>query len=705
MENPSEVPTEYQSVYNNEYDLLMDSMCVSVSKHLLDEHFTLVWANQYYYELIGYPIDEYVATFHNQCDRYFERNVQDWMTIVDTVKEAILNQQPRYECIARMRNKSGEMMWIRVVGNITQEFIGGIQVSYTVMTNVSNLVNMRLEQTVTYNHIPGFIAKFSVGKQGFSMIDANDRFMAFFGTRSSYSLSNMETEQNRIVLSANYHLMREGKSVSFSIQAKDASGSDAWFQINAECIDWIDDDPLYLVVYIDITEITRQREMQEKTNAQLEKLAFVDPVTNGRNHIAFEITAKRLITSAPPGTYVLVWLDVQKFKLINDLFGIENGNRTLKYIYKILQKHLAADECVARLSADNFNLLLKAAPEADLEERLQGIAQNINSFNRNLERKYVLSMMAGVFPIEDTALPITRIQDRANTARKSLKPVNNNLCPCMFYSERARLELMREKEMENCMQDALDNREFIIHLQPKQSLKSETIAGAEALVRWQNPNMGLVPPSEFVPFFEKNKFIVEVDLYVFEESCRLLRKWRDSGVKPIPISVNMSRVHLSNENFLERYEAIRKRYDVSAELLEIELTETLVFQHPQELIEVIAQIHAYGYRCSMDDFGSGYSSLNILREINVDTLKLDRAFFSSGRIDNPKERDVLISVIDLAKKLKMTTVAEGVETEAQAEFLRGTTCDMLQGYVFSRPLAIGDFERMAYGHEIELRYS
>ena len=188
-----------------------------------------------------------------------------------------------------------------------------------------------------------------------------------------------------------------------------------------------------------------------------------------------------------------------------------------------------------------------------------------------------------------------------------------------------------------------------------------------------------------------------MDLYVFEQVCILLRGWLDKGVKPVPISVNMSRAHLAHADFLDAYEAIRSEYSVPPELLEIELTETLVFTNPEMLFQVIDQIHRRGYRCSMDDFGSGYSSLNLLKDLQMDTLKLDRAFFTSQNADNPRERDVVTSVIDLAEKLSMSTVAEGVESQQQVEFLKQSSCDMVQGYVFSRPVPIPDFEALAFG--------
>lgn len=181
----------------------------------------------------------------------------------------------------------------------------------------------------------------------------------------------------------------------------------------------------------------------------------------------------------------------------------------------------------------------------------------------------------------------------------------------------------------------------------------------------------------------------------------MIRKWIDNGETPIPVSVNFSRANLNNIDFLEKYRMLRNKYNIPAKLLEIELTETLVFENLQKLINIIDQIHEEGFQCSLDDFGSGYSSLNMLKEIKVDTLKLDRAFFSSPNADNIAENHVIESIVNLAKKLNMNSISEGVETILQMDYLKKINCDMIQGYVFSKPLPQEIFEKMTFGKKLE----
>ena len=353
---------------------------------------------------------------------------------------------------------------------------------------------------------------------------------------------------------------------------------------------------------------------------------------------------------------------------------------------------------MGRINADAFNVLMRNEGTQAMYERIDGMVQDVNRFNVDAERPYFLSFTVGVYPIDDTSLPMTLVRDRANVARGSSKEASNaRHFTCVFYSDVDRQNLLSEQDMENRMHGALERGEFVAYFQPKQRLADGSIGGAEALVRWIDPVRGLVPPDDFVPYFERNGFIINVDLCVFEQVCALLASWIEQGRQPVPISVNMSRAHLREQDFLTPYEQIRARYGVPASLIEFELTETLVFGDPETFMGVIDLLHARGYRCSLDDFGSGYSSLNVLKDVDIDTMKLDRAFFSAGDDAGQREWDVVESVVDLAKKLDLGTVAEGVEEPGQAARLRAINCDMLQGYVFSRPVPVAEFEQMLFG--------
>lgn len=690
-----------QSALLREYNMLMSAMHVSVSKHLFTEKFEVVWANDFYYEMIGYTQEEYERLFNNNCYDYFASEPGEYARMADAVLTAHAAGEPGYELLLNMPINGGRHRWIRVVGKFTDETVDGVPVIYATFTNVDDVMQMRREQSITYDNLPGFIAKFRMTESGPKLLYCNDSFKEFFGdvgAPETHELFMKNLEMNRKQISAHFDDMRAGRPFSFGIAAIDAQGARASFTVVGECVGGEEGDPVYLVLYLDTTELTEQRRLAEDTSEELRKLAFVDPVTNGRNRTSFDLDAGSAVAAMPSNSYALVSLDVQKFKVINDQFGIEGGDHVLARLYDSFASQLDEGEFVARISADQFNLLLRTDTQEGLQARIERMcdaAGNVVDFGDT--RTYVLTMAAGVYVVDDPQLPMMQIQDRANVARKKMEGVHvGRSCACRFYSNEDRVRLAVEKEIENRMREALDGGEFEVYLQPKFDLRKNKFAGAEALVRWNDPTKGLVPPNDFIPLFEKNGFVVDLDLYVFEQVCLLLRAWQAAGVQPVPVSVNMSRAHLDNLRFLDRYEEIRARLGVPASLIEIELTETLVFEDPETLAEVINGIHQAGYSCSMDDFGSGYSSLNVLKTLAVDTLKLDRAFFDGPDFASTRGADVVELVIELARRLHMKTVAEGVETQEQAEFLKKAGCDSIQGYLFSRPLPVRDFEQLVF---------
>lgn len=690
-----------QSALLREYNMLMSALHVSVSKHLFTEKFEVVWANDFYYEMIGYTREEYVRLFNNNCFDYFAGERDKYERMAKTVLGAYEAGQPGYELLLNMPINGGGHRWIRVVGMFTDEKVDGVPVIYSTFADVDDVVQMRREQSITYDNLPGFVAKYRVAADGPKLLYCNDSFKDFFGevdSSKTYKLFMQNLEMNRKSISEHFPSIRAGEPFSFGIEAVDAEGVHAWFTVVGDCVGNEEGDPVYLVLYLDTTELTEQRRLAENTSEELRKLAFVDPVTNGRNRTGFELDAGSAVAAMPANSYALVSLDVQKFKVINDQFGIEGGDRVLARLYDSFASQLDEGEFVARISADQFNLLLRADTQEKLRARIERIsdaAGSVASFDGM--RTYVLTMAVGVYVVDDPTLPMMQIQDRANVARKKTEGVHvGRSCACRFYSNEDRVRLAVEKEIENRMRDALDDGEFEVYLQPKFDLRKNACAGAEALVRWNDPVKGLVSPNDFIPLFEKNGFVVDLDLHVFEQVCLLLKAWQEAGVRPVPVSVNMSRAHLGDSRFLDRYEEVRKRCGVPASLIEIELTETLVFEDPEALAEVIDIIHQAGYLCSMDDFGSGYSSLNVLKNLSVDTLKLDRAFFDGPDFALTRGADVVELVIELARRLHMKTVAEGVETEEQAAFLKRAGCDLIQGYLFSRPLPVRDFEQLVF---------
>lgn len=425
---------------------------------------------------------------------------------------------------------------------------------------------------------------------------------------------------------------------------------------------------------------TKRREVSE--------IIQVDPVTGGFTSLRFEKEVNRIMRGGQ--AFAFITLDIRRFKLINDSYGKDDGNRVLKHVHDVLSSQLKAGECVSRIESDIFNLVIRETEQEEIRKRMKHMVDEINAFNEEQLIPYYLQINCGVYLVTNRSEDVITIRDRANVARKGSREAGDHLLNCMFYTDMERQKLHQEIEMENTMEIAMKNGEFQVYFQPKVSLATRKTAGAEALVRWNVPGRGIVPPGEFIPLFERNGFIIKIDQYVFGQTCALLRRWMDEGRELIPISVNLSRRHLEDPDFLKPYIEIRERYGVPAEFLEIELTEAMVFENLGRIKGAIDEIHRAGFHCSMDDFGSGYSSLNVLKEVPMDSLKMDRGFFVGE--NGPRGTDVVKAVIGLAKGLGMTVVAEGVESEDMVELLTGAGCDMIQGYIFAKPMPAAGFE-------------
>ena len=300
-------------------------------------------------------------------------------------------------------------------------------------------------------------------------------------------------------------------------------------------------------------------------------------------------------------------------------------------------------------------------------------------------------MKWGIYSIEDRTISVEQMCDRALLAARSIKGQYGKYFAA--YDDQLRNQLLREQAITDGMETALAKRQFVIYLQPKYRIADNRLAGAEALVRWNHPEWGLQPPSEFIPLFEKNGFITRLDQYIWDGVCSILREWDDKGYPPISISVNVSRADIYNADLVDILIHTLKKYNVSPERLHLEITESAYTENPKQIIDTVSRLRKVGFIVEMDDFGSGYSSLNMLNEMPIDILKLDMKFMQSETA-KPVNQGVLRFIMDLARWMKLSVVAEGVETKEQLERLREIGCDYVQGYFFARPMPSLDFEKL-----------
>lgn len=427
---------------------------------------------------------------------------------------------------------------------------------------------------------------------------------------------------------------------------------------------------------------------------RLEQIAYVDNVTGGNTIQCFYEFGRRIL-SENKGTHALVYTNLGKFKVFNEKFGRDIGDEILKQFYVIIENSLEETECIGRLTGDNFCILLEYENVENLCVRFIEWYEKSQEFIK--ERKPIWSFPItelGIYEIEDNSMLMPQMIDRAKLALQQTARQLNSKLVYAFYDDGVRSRLFRDKQIEDVMEEALTKREFQVYIQPKYQAADQKIAGGEALVRWVSKTEGMIYPDEFIPLFEKNGFIIPLDIYVFREVCRLIRKWIDSGVAPVKISVNCSRVHLSDSNFLQKYKEAVIEFQVPKEFVEIELTENIALEDMERFKRIIEEIHDAGFSCSMDDFGRGYSSLSMIQDISVDVLKLDKVFFRNARRDPVRTESVVSSIIRMAKALSMETVAEGVEHMEQVDMLKRIGCDLIQGYVFAKPMPSEEFEKL-----------
>lgn len=425
------------------------------------------------------------------------------------------------------------------------------------------------------------------------------------------------------------------------------------------------------------------------SNYQLFKTAFVDNLTGVDN-------LNRMIQLFPDRvrgvkeSAALAIFDILKFKAINDMLGYERGNQILQRVALVLQANLTSGEHVCRSAADNFVLLLSFNDRKDLRARLNHL---ITLVRRDCTAAETFMMVNSVFGVYELAEPVPFYiaLDRARLALENAK--RSSAKEVQFYDEKDRHRILRERQLEGMMEQALADGSFALMLQPKIGFQSGRMEGAEVLVRWYQPDRGLVRPDDFIPLFEKNGFILKLDMFILSQSAKLLAKWYHEGKEQVPLSVNFSRLHLNDSRYIPQMSKLVDEHQVPHRLIEVELTETVILNNRELAQSVVRGLHNKGFSVAMDDFGSGYSSLNVLKSLQFDSIKLDKEFLS-GSEQNETARKVVQGAVEMIKSIGATVVAEGVETADQAEFLRRIGCDVAQGYYFSRPLPVKEFEQL-----------
>lgn len=417
---------------------------------------------------------------------------------------------------------------------------------------------------------------------------------------------------------------------------------------------------------------------------ELYRLTLAQSITNDRSPSMFIRVANEVMRKDMDKQYALIQFDVAKFKAINEMYGEGFGDEILNHFLESLKVVCNPDQLYVRLTADVFMILTSYESDEDILSFVDLVNQSLLNYKGVAYR-----LVFGVCKIEDMDVPLRKFGDRAALARQSIK--GSALEYVKFFEEGMKNTVLNNKYVEDHMERALANHEFVMYLQPKYSIEKNIIVGAEGLVRWFQKDKGLIQPNQFIPIFEKNGFIKKMDAYIWEVACKTIRKWIDQGVTPVPISVNVSRVHLNSGAFITILNNLVEQYRIPKSLLEIEITETA--DNTDGMMEHIMTLKKNGYVLLMDDFGSGYSSLNTLKDTQFDVLKIDRGFLQDF-IESDRGQKIVAHTIRMTRAIGMDLVAEGVETKEQADFLSGCGCDIAQGYYYAKPMPIDEFEKL-----------
>lgn len=421
-------------------------------------------------------------------------------------------------------------------------------------------------------------------------------------------------------------------------------------------------------------------------NKLITKLAYEDEVTGGKNLNYFREFVADTLEKYQGVPFVIHRFDVSNFRYINEAYGHIRADKLLQTIIEEADALFYSRELCIRMNADQFAMLTRNTQ--DMEDRFFVFSDKVNARALDIGIRYPIKFKRGVYQIRSREEDFSLMLDKANMARKML--VGEEKDSVSYYSDRLADDMKKTDKIESEMETALFNREFKMYVQPKWDIKEDRLYGGEALVRWMKDDGNMIYPSDFVPVFEKNGFIEQLDIFMLESACKLIREQLDSGQPIYPISVNQSRMLLNDPDYINRITEMLDKYQVPKGYIELEITESMLFSERDKMISILNELKEMELQLSMDDFGSGYSSLNLLKDFPFDVLKIDKEFFSEATTSESSVW-ILRMIIEMAEGLGIRVICEGVETKEQIEMLRKIGCRYVQGYYYSKPIPVERF--------------
>lgn len=434
---------------------------------------------------------------------------------------------------------------------------------------------------------------------------------------------------------------------------------------------------------------------------ELEALFVNDSVRSFVENYRFKKNiVKKLSEAAKNGEpYSAAVFTVNQISYLLDAYGKSILDELCEHMDEVMGASLSAEEYYAKGADNVFAVFLKCSPE-EAKSRLSECMDRITDAMARCRRSARVTFSCGIYSADKPDSKYNDIIDKADAARHSARNKKSSFTELEIYTSEIFAETAREFQLESDLCSALENNELIIEIQPKFDINTGKCVSAEALVRWMHPKLGRIMPDDFIPLAEKTGLVIDIDMFVLETVCKYMRTWMDMGYNPVPVAVNQSRLHITDPDYVDSVFSLMQRYDVWPNLIILETTESIAFNDYASVTEVLKRLHDYGFVLSMDDFGSGYSSLQMLNELEYDELKLDQKIIGCGK-DGKRNAILIRHIISMAHDMKMSVVAEGVETEEQAEMLREAGCDYAQGFLYAYPMAIDRFEASVFGKVID----
>ena len=575
------------------------------------------------------------------------------------------------------------------------EIIGGVFASYSLES---------LKEILTVSSFDGEGYTYIVQKDGTKVVDAVKE-TSFKNMTNIYDSMEQADVRNEKAVQQLRDYMENGESgyvifyneVGKYMYCTPLKMND-WYLIDVVPVDVMENSTNYIMkrtyvicfaliaVYTVVIVVIFREEYKKKQ--QMRELLYVDNLTGGNTYAKFkEEVVKLMKTSDTPKAYIM--MDINEFKVVNELFGHEEGSKVLCHIWNVIKDNCGEEEVAARRIADRFTIFLSYEKKEEIEARVKKITEEIQSYSVQKAAEYILQPVYGIYYVDKKDENVEDMLNCATLAHNLAKKDREGLY--VIYSDGIKDNMLQKKQLSDQMDHAYRHHRFEVFYQPKYNAETKELAGAEALVRWRKSDGTMVPPGMFIPLAEETNFVCKLDKYVFREVCLAQKRWIDRGMKVVPISVNLSRRHLNNPEFIDEYKAILDETGVPIDCVQLEITESAMFEKQEEFVKLMQRLHEVGFAILMDDFGTGYSSLTMLKQIPIDVMKLDKSFVDD--YNDTKGEQIIRCVMRMAQNLDISITAEGVETEDQYVFLREIGCDVIQGYYFAKPMPEQDYEK------------